>query len=283
MKPLLKWAGGKARLAARIDDAFGGSCSGTYYEPFCGSAAVFLFRRARSQVTDAVLSDRNPRLMNFHRTVRDDVEGLLSALDTLPGLGDASYRDRYQQVRTAFNDGQGPRALQAARLIWLNRTCFNGLYRENQRGEFNVPVGRYARPRLPHRDAFLAVSELLQGVEIVEAAFDEVIGVAGDRDQVYCDPPYIPITATANFTAYSGGGFDHGEQRALAHASQAAAARGALVLLSNHDLPDVCDELYPLQQGFEIVDRFTVPRPINSNASGRGRADEILCRIGRSP
>jgi DNA adenine methylase len=140
MKPVLKWAGGKARLAPQISVAFGEKCRGRYFEPFIGSGAVFLHRRAAGEVEDAVLADANGKLAAVHIVVRDHLDLLLEALDRMPK---DDYRDRYYEMRESYNRGphQGPE--HAARFIWLNRAGFNGLYRENKRGDFNVPVGRY--------------------------------------------------------------------------------------------------------------------------------------------
>src|SRR5262245_20119719 len=184
MKPVLKWAGGKARLADRIDQAFGAPCEGTYYEPFVGSAAVFLHRKARGRVGRAVLSDANAKLVAVHVAVRDEVDAVLDALDDLPS---DDWRDRYYEIRDRYNAGPFTGAAHAARFLWLNRAGYNGLYRENRRGEFNVPCGRYAALSIPHRDHFLTVSELMKDTEIEVASFVSVVARAGDGDQVYCD------------------------------------------------------------------------------------------------
>ena len=277
MKPLLKWAGGKARLASQINDAFKVPCRGTYYEPFLGAGAVFFHRRAEGTVGRAVLSDVNARLMEVHRVIRDDVEGLLSALDELPG---EDWRERYYGVRERYNEEPQRGRAHAARFMWLNRAGYNGLYRENRRGRFNVPVGSYKKLSLPKREAFLGISELLQGVELVSAGFESVMSEAGDDDQVYCDPPYVPLSSTASFTGYCAGGFGHAEQKLLAVAAQKAALRGARVVLSNHDLPEVRNELYPECNGFAFVGRPRVRRSISRNASKREKVCELIASIG---
>ncbi|MCB9682949.1 MAG: Dam family site-specific DNA-(adenine-N6)-methyltransferase [Alphaproteobacteria bacterium] len=277
-RPLLKWAGGKSRLAELIDSAFEVPCRGTYLEPFIGSAAVYLHRRAAGSVEgDAVLGDANPKLVAMHEAVRDVVDDVLAELATLP---DVEYRDVYYEVRDAFNAGphHGPR--HAARFLWLNRAGFNGLYRENRAGAFNVPVGRYKAVSVPDEAAFRRVSDLLQGTEFVSGSFEEVLRRAGRHDQVYCDPPYVPLTQSAAFTAYCKSPFGLREQRELALEAQRAAFRGAQVVLSNHDLPLVRDVLYPTSAGFRVVARPEVSRAISRDVQGRKPILEVIASIG---
>jgi DNA adenine methylase len=275
MKPVLKWAGGKARLADRIDQAFVDRCDATYYEPFVGSGAVFLHRKARGRVGRAVLSDANPKLVAMHVAVRDDVDAVLEALDALPTEG---WKDRYYEVRDLYNAGPFTGAAHAARFLWLNRAGYNGLYRENRRGEFNVPCGKYGALRLPDADHFRRVSDLLQDTEIRVASFSSVVAEAGEGDQVYCDPPYVPLSETACFTGYCSSPFGFAEQRALALAARKAALKGATVVLSNHDLPVVRHQLYQETLGFRHVARPRVARAISRGA--RGSVDEVIARIG---
>jgi len=278
MRPIMKWAGGKARLAARICEAFREPCRGTYFEPFAGSAAVFLHRRARGRVGRAVLADLNSKLMEVHRALRDDVEGVLRELANLPR---EDWRDRYYDVRDAYNEGPWSGRTHAARFIWLNRAGFNGLYRENRKGEFNVPVGRYSRLSFPDPESFHAVSALLKGVELRVADFREILDEAGEDDQVYCDPPYVPLTETACFTGYCSDPFGLAEQRDLALYARKAAFRGARVVLSNHDLPVVRNELYPPESGFRHIAKPRVMRAISRNAATRSRpVPEVIAAIG---
>ncbi len=275
MKPILKWAGGKARLAPQIAEAFGAPCEGTYVEPFVGSAAVYLHLKAAGRVGRAVLSDANDKLVAVHRAVRDDVEGLLDALARMPT---EDWRERYYDVREDYNRGPFEGALHAARFVWLNRAGYNGLYRENRRGEFNVPCGKYAALRMPAPDHFRAVSALLRDAELRTATFEEVIAGADEGDHVYCDPPYVPLTETACFTGYCSLPFGIPEQKSLALSARKAAMKGATVVLSNHDLPVVRNELYPPDGGFRHVARPRVARAISRGA--RGSAPEIVAAIG---
>lgn len=277
MKPLLKWAGGKARLASQISKALEGPCEGTYFEPFVGSAAVFLHLKSNGLVGRAVLSDANNKLIEVHRAVRDNVDGVLHYLSLLPV---EEYRERYYEVREDYNIGPWAGPEHAARFLWLNRACFNGLYRENRKGQYNVPVGKYTRLSIPSEEHFRAVSELLKDTELVAAGFEVVLDRAREEDQVYCDPPYVPLSETACFTGYHSSPFGLPEQKQLALLARKAAFRGARVVLSNHDLPVVRNEIYPSSSGFKYVARPRVARAISRKALSRGRVTEVIAAIG---
>lgn len=276
-RPLLKWAGGKSRLAPLIEDAFFGACEGVYVEPFIGSGAVYLHRRAAGMVGESVLADANDKLVEMHKAIRDGVDDVLYELTKLPRT---EYRETYYVVRDAFNEGPHHGPVHAARFLWLNRAGFNGLYRENRSGRFNVPAGKYKQVRIPDESAFQTVSELLQDAEIVHSGFADTIARAGRRDQVYCDPPYVPLTQSADFTAYCKVPFGLREQQELALAAQRAAFRGACVVLSNHDLPLVRQVLYPEHGGFEVVASPEVSRAISRDVNSRKPILEVIARIG---
>lgn len=277
MRPILKWAGGKAKLAGQIADAFHEPCGGTYFEPFLGSGAVYLALKERGHIASAVLADANPKLVEVHLAVRDVVDDVLAEIEALPK---EDWRERYYDIRELYNLGpcSGPR--HAARFIWLNRAGFNGLYRENRSGRFNVPVGRYTRLSIPDEARIRAVSEALASAEVICADFESVIDRAREGDQVYCDPPYVPLSPTARFTGYCSLPFDLPEQKRLARIAQKAALRGARVVLSNHDLPVVRNELYPTARGFEHVARPRVARAISRAARSRQRVAEVIAAIG---
>ena len=275
MKPILKWAGGKARLAEQIAAVFARPCEGTYFEPFMGSGAVFFHLKSKGLVSKAVLSDANHKLIAAHVAIRDDVGAVLSALARMPG---DDWRERYYEVRDAYNSGPFEGPAHAARFLWLNRAGYNGLYRENRRGEYNVPLGRYTSLKMPGEQHFREISEMLQGVELLSAGFHEVLERARPGDHVYCDPPYVPLSETACFTGYCSSPFDNEEQRKLAQHARKAALSGATVVLSNHDLPIVRDELYPASEGFRYLAKPTVARAISRGA--RGRVTEVIAAIG---
>lgn len=260
--PFLKWAGGKGRLLPQFAPYFPDAC-GTYYEPFCGGGAVF-FDRAPQR---AVLADINPELVNVYTCVRDDVEGVIALL--------ADHAVRHNHTHYYAARDRQPESLasveRAARLIYLNHTCFNGLYRENSKGEFNVPMGRYANPTICDVANLRAASIALRGATILHAPFWEVLTQPQPGDLVYLDPPYHPLNATSHFTNYSRHRFATAEQVRLRDAFADLARRGVRTLLSNSDTP-FTRELY---RDFRIV-TITAARNINSRADRRGHITEIL-------
>lgn len=273
MRPLLKWAGGKSRLAADVEAAFGEPCRGTYYEPFAGSLAVYLARRAAGTVGDALLSDVNGKLIETHRAIRDDVDGVLAEIQRLPAMYDNAV---HLAVRDAFNAGPHAGPAHAARFLWLNRTCYNGLYRESSNG-YNVPSNvKKGRPprrvRLPSESRFREVSDALQSAGLLVCSFHEAMSRAGDGDQVYADPPYVPIKRTG-WVDYTAAGFGPPEQVALAQLARGASARGARVVLSNHDVP-WARELYA---GCAVTE-LDVGRSIGRTAGSRRTVRELLAR-----
>lgn len=275
MKPLLKWAGGKARMVDQISAAFTGPCDGTWIEPFLGSGAVYLHLKAKGLIRRAVLGDANDKLVSVHVAVRDRVEEVLTELSALPT---DDWRERYYDVRESYNHGPHDGPAHAARFLWLNRAGFNGLYRENRLGRFNVPIGSYSSLNLPTSDHFRAVSALLQDAEIRTARFDELLRLADEGDHVYCDPPYVPLSETASFTGYCSLPFGLTEQHHLAQEARRAAMKGATVVLSNHDTAVVRDDLYPTSGGFRHVSRPRIARSISRGV--RGTAPEVIAAIG---
>jgi DNA adenine methylase len=232
-----------------------------YFEPFLGGGAVF-FRLLPER---ALLSDINEELINCYRVVRDDVESLVEELRRHRNDRHHFYRIRAQNVAT-LSDVQ-----RAARLIFLNKTCFNGLYRVNSKGQFNVPFGRYKNPRICDAANLLAVSRVLCSASMVCAPFEVALIEAGKGDFVYLDPPYQPISATSKFTGYTRGAFGYEDQVRLAATFKDLHKRGCLLMLSNSDSPVVRD-LYADFQA-EVVH---ATRAINCKADRRGRIRELL-------
>jgi DNA adenine methylase len=238
-----------------------------YAEPFAGSAAVFFHLRARGALVGRVtLADVNVELINVYRVVRDNVEELLSELAVHKVRHN---REHYYETRSKqFQAGVGG----AARTIYLNKTCFNGLYRVNRRGQFNVPMGRYVNPGIFDPALLRAASAALQGVELrcqdFHATIDNTSGGV-----LYVDPPYVPLSPTSSFTGYAAGGFGIPEQEALAVCLVAAGERGVRFVLSNSFTPLVRS----LYERFE-ANTYRVPakRAINSNGSRRGPIDEAV-------
>jgi DNA adenine methylase len=262
--PFLKWAGGKRRLLKQYAPFFPDRVTiNRYYEPFIGSAAVFF----HLQPVRACLADVNRKLVEVYRVVQQDVEGLIQALKV-----HRNERDYFYQVRS-WDPAKLSAVEQAGRLIFLNRTCYNGLYRENRRGQFNVPFGRYANPTICDEERLRRASLALQGVDLVVDDFARVVAPAGPGDFVYFDPPYAPLSATSSFTSYNRRGFGQEDQRRLAQVIEELTGRGVRVMLSNSSAPLIYDlyrrpelRLVPVQ----------ARRNINSKAGKRGPVKELL-------
>jgi DNA adenine methylase len=263
-KPFLKWAGGKGKLLSeilpRLPKRFG-----RYHEPFVGGGAVFFALGPRR----ATLSDINADLVTAYTAIRDNVEKVIREL-----AAHQATEERFYEVRAWDSCSLSP-VESAARTIYLNRTCFNGLYRVNRRGRFNVPFGRYANPRICNPENLRTVSEALRGVKILHETVFSLSRRVRRGDLVYFDPPYDPLTPTASFTAYAKDGFGREEQRALARLFAELADRGVSVVLSNSDTPFV----RKLYRGFKIETVFA-RRAINSRADRRGPVTEVLISAG---
>jgi DNA adenine methylase len=266
--PILKWAGGKSRLIAELSGRAPKDYR-RYFEPFVGGGALF-FRTAPSS---AVLNDCNPDLINAYRCVAWNVESVAHRLVELRRRHDEAH---YYALRDRFNDRARPMTdvARAAAFIYLNKTCYNGLWRVNAKGGFNVPIGRYKDPQIFDREQLRAASRLLQRAEIRTGDYRSCADAARAGDFVYFDPPYAPLSATASFTAYTAGDFDADDQRALADLARYLRAQGVHVLISNSDAP-LIRELYEGLDGF-VVDEVECSRAINSKAASRGAITELL-------
>lgn len=263
-KPFLKWAGGKSRLISKYEPYLPARAEiGRYFEPFIGSAALFFHLQPRW----ARLSDCNRKLIEVFEVVRDDVDALIEALQ--PHKNEKSY---YYRVREQ-DPADLSKVARAARIIYMNRTCYNGLYRENQKGEFNVPFGRYKNPTICDEARLYAASAALQGVELCAGDFADAVAEAGTGDFVYFDPPYVPLNATSSFTSYSRFGFDEADHHRLAETIHDLGERGCRVMLSNSSAPLVY-ELYE-DRGYELHP-IKARRNINSKANKRGPVTELL-------
>ena len=286
LRPFLKWAGGKRQLLPVLRGFYPGRFD-RYWEPFLGSAAVFFDLRARGLLDGraAVLADTNPDLIACYSAVRDEPEDVIHELGVLAAAHAASGAEHYYDVRDKrFNPARrraaGYTPALAAMFIYLNRTGYNGLFRLNRDGAFNVPAGRYANPRICDPDHVRSVAAAFaeRGVTIECTPFEEMLADAGAGDFVYCDPPYAPLSRTASFAHYTAGGFSAFDQRRLQQAVIAACRRGAKVLLSNSSAPEIV-ELYSAPAARKAGLRLTlVParRAINSRASGRGPVHEVV-------
>jgi DNA adenine methylase len=269
VRPIVKWAGGKTKLLAELVARMPGEIR-TYAEPFSGGAALFFAiadspEKYARKFDRAILADRNEELVITYNAVKKNVDDVIRELGVYKYDRDLFYETRAKDPRTLSD------AARAARLLFLNRTCFNGLWRVNSKGEFNVPFGRYTNPTICDADALRAASHALARAEIVHADFAEVTRDLGRGDFVYFDPPYAPVSGTADFTAYAAGGFGHEEQVRLTAELRALRDRGALVMLSNADTP----AMRALYKEFTLA-IVGVSRSINSDATKRGETAELI-------
>ncbi len=260
--PVLKWAGGKTRLLpeliSRLPDGWE-----RYLEPFFGGGALFF----RLQPSEALISDVNEELVNVYEQVRDHVDELIENLQH--HLYEKAY---YYRMRGADPARMTPLA-RASRTIYLNRTCFNGLYRVNRRGRFNVPIGRYKNPVICQEARLRACSALLKHTDLRRADYLDTIAGARAGDFIYLDPPYQPLSPTSSFTSYTAGAFTEEDQARLAEAVHGLADRGVRCMVSNSDTP-LIRELY---EGLR-VDVVLCARAISRVASGRGPVREVIVR-----
>ena len=265
-RPFLKWAGGKSQLLDTIVPVIRDSGPiDSYHEPFIGGGAVFFELRRLELVHRANLSDLNESLMETYRAVRNETELLLEALVRHKQLHDSEY---YYHVRSIIPTTSVARA---ARIIYLNKTCFNGLFRENSSGEFNVPLGKHTNPQIADHDNMRAAASALQGADLAISPFDEVLSRARSGDLVYFDPPYDPLSATSSFTAYSRGGFGVADHEHLASTVGELTCRQVRVVVSNSST-DLIRRLYSPYRVRELL----ATRAMNSVGTGRGKIPELL-------
>ena len=262
--PFLKWAGGKTQLLAAFDEHIPPKFN-RYYEPFVGGGAMFYNMYARKDQLTAVLSDLNAELINCYISVRDDVEELIEVLKE-----HRNEREYFYEVRS-LDASKLSKTDRAARLIYLNKTCFNGLYRVNSRGQFNVPFGSYKNPRTCDETNLRAVSEALRNVTLKSETFADSLSTAKRNDFVYLDPPYQPLSATANFTSYTSKCFGEKDQEELAEVVTQLDKRGCKFMLSNSDNDFVRD----LYKNFRI-ETVLAARAINCRGDKRGKITELL-------
>lgn len=269
-RPFIKWAGGKTQLLPQLLDIFPGKI-GTYYEPFLGGGAVFFALAHQKRFHRAMLNDWNRELIDAYRAVRDFPEDLVGQLSAL-----VYSRETFDELRLKTPDDLGP-VRRAVRLIYLNKTGFNGLYRVNRKGQFNTPFGKFKTPpRIVDAENIRLCSEVLNRyASLYSTDFSEVVKDAGPEDVVYFDPPYVPLNATANFASYTSDGFGIDDQHRVAACFKELVERGVKVVASNSDT-EVVRALY---SGFEIHE-VRARRSINSKGDSRGPINELII-VGR--
>lgn len=286
-KPFIKWVGGKSQLIPdlifRIPSDLNNKAT-TYIEPFIGGGAFFFWLIAHGYVFQKVIiNDANPALVNAYQVIRDMPEELIETLlrlkeEYMSLANEDARKTYYYSKRNDFNSGKDTPLEHAAHLIFLNKTCFNGLYRVNSKGLFNVPHGRYSNPLICDPDTIRADSQALVNVDIRCGDFAEALKTADKHCFVYFDPPYRPLSETSSFCSYCEGGFDDNEQRRLAECCRTLDAKGVRWLLSNSDPKGVCPEddfFERIYQGFSIQS-VQASRMLNSNPDKRGKLSELL-------
>lgn len=272
--PFVKWAGGKSQLLDQLTGILPSRIR-TYYEPFVGGGAVFFALAHKGRFQRAVINDWNAELMDTYKAIRDFPGDLLVALQKLKDDYKADPKPTYLRERSLDPKELAPIA-RAARFIFLNRTGFNGLYRVNKQGRFNVPFGKYDNPRIVDEPNIRACSQVLNNfVVLTSKDFAAVVADAQPGDAVYFDPPYVPLNATSNFASYTSDGFGLDDQYRLAAAFKQLVEAGVAVVASNSDTQIVRD----LYEGFEMH-QVLARRNINSKADKRGPVGELVI-VGR--
>ena len=269
-KPFVKWVGGKRQLLKQFRELnlYPPECfnpeSNTYFEPFVGGGAVFFDLLPKH----AELSDTNRELVVAYNVIKDNVDGLIKSLKK-----HIYNKEYYLEVRAQDINELSDIEI-ASRFIFLNRTGFNGMYRVNKSGQFNVPFGRYKNPLICDENNLRKVSEALQGITITHRDYKDVLELAKIGDFIYFDPPYYPLNPTSSFTAYTAKGFFEKEQIELRDTFVKLHERGCFVMLSNSDTPFI-NELYSGLEGVS-VNKIIAGRAINSKGSKRGKINEVL-------
>ncbi|MCG3255499.1 MAG: DNA adenine methylase [Candidatus Heimdallarchaeota archaeon] len=267
IKPVVKWAGGKRGLIAQYEEHLSEKF-GAYYEPFFGGGAIFFHLYKLGKLSKSVVADTNAELMHMYEVIRDNVEVLIQELKNGNYIND---KGRFYEVRAWEPEDKIKRA---ARLIYLNHTCYNGLYRVNKKGKFNVPFGKYSpNVTIIEEENLRLVSKALKDVEILICDFEETVKKCKKNDLVYFDPPYYPLTETADFTSYTSQGFNLEDQIRLAETFRKLSDKSCKVLLSNSHTKKV-QELY---QGFQQIEIWA-KRYINSKPEGRKGVKELLIK-----
>lgn len=286
-KPFVKWAGGKSKLLADISCALPRDLlrteNVTYVEPFVGGGAVlFWILQEYPNITRAVISDINAELICTYRVIKTDVESLIAELKRMQGeylvLDESGRKEYFLTRREQFNARNNSELETASLFIFLNRTCFNGLYRVNSKGLFNVPHGRYSNPKICDENTLRSDSKVLQRVEILCGDFSQTEAYASKNVIYYLDPPYRPLTKTSAFTSYTQYGFDDMEQKRLRNFCEKISLCKSSFVESNSDPHNIdeTDTFFDRLYRKFCIKRVTASRMINSKGSRRGNISEII-------
>ena len=264
-EPILKWAGGKRALIPHILSLFPKDYSQrNYHEPFIGAGAVFF----KIQPKSGTINDINPRLINFFKVVRDKPEKLISQAKDY-----VSNKENFYQLRKKFNQPNLSDVEDASIFLYLNKTAFNGLYRVNSKGKFNVPFGHYKNPRIVPKDRIMKASAILKNIQIFKTDFQYILHYAKEGDVCYFDPPYLPISKTANFTSYSSNSFNLEDQKKLLEVCIKLDNKGVYFVLSNSYAKKILEMYESTSFRTETV---KAKRVISSKASTRGPINELI-------
>ena len=265
----LKWAGGKGQLLEQFKPLFPKKFE-RYIEPFLGSGAIFFYIIQKFEPKEIIISDVNEELINTYEIIRDNAERLIVELKQHKEYHMAEGKKYYLAIR-ATDPNNLPNLERAARFIYLNKTCFNGLYRVNSKGQFNVPMGSYKNPEIVNEEKLRLVSKLLKGVTIKVMSFEKVLNLAKKEDFIYLDPPYYPLKKGKSFTTYTKDVFLEEEQKNLADMFNKLDKKGCYVMLSNSDTKFIKD-LYSEHN----INFVQATRMINCNGDKRGKINEVV-------
>ncbi len=289
-KPFIKWVGGKGQLIeqleAKLPADFDNWDNATYIEPFIGGGAMlFYMLQQHPNIKRAVINDINPDLITCYRTVRDNVELLIPALRDIQAeyhaLSDMeAKREMFMAVRQSYNEKNLDPIENTVKFFFLNRTCFNGLYRVNKRGLYNVPWGKYIQPQICDEYTLRTDSELLKRVEILEGDFEDTLSYAQGNTLFYFDPPYRPLSDTSSFNDYTKDAFNDDSQVRLKEFCDHVNLDGHCFMLSNSDCKgkNEADNFFEVLYANYYIDRVMASRNVNANGAKRGKISELLIR-----
>ena len=288
-KPFIKWVGGKGQLLSEINKLYPvelGKNINKYAEIFVGGGAVLFDILSKYKLDEVYISDKNLELINTYKSIRDNVDILIKSLKEMEEqyipLDTENRKDYYYKKREEYNslkiNSEVNNIEKAVLFIFLNKTCFNGLYRVNKKGEFNVPMGAYKKPKICDEENLKNVSLTLRNVKIVYADYKESEKFIDDKTFVYIDPPYRPLNITSSFTSYTENDFNDKEQIELAEYINVLNKKGAKIVISNSDPKnnDIDDNFFDKLYKNYNINRVKATRMLNSNASLRGAINELL-------